>query len=59
MSRETRIIVGILLALVGLWGGAYLCHLYHGSWQELPAFLTAFAFGISGVGLTVSGFVYD
>ena len=55
MRRETRIIVGVLLALVGLWGGAYLYDLYKDGWQAFPTWCTAIVFFAGGALLVISG----
>lgn len=56
MSKSTTIICGVLLAQVGLWGGAYLNHQFtFQDWQSFPVFITSGSVFLVGVFLTAWG----
>jgi len=48
-----RFVVGMLVALLSIWGGAYVLHIGEDTWMEVPAFLTSVTITIIGVTFAV------
>jgi hypothetical protein len=51
------LLLGVLLALAALWGGAYFLDLYpFKHWANFPVFVTAMVAFLGGVFLAISSF---
>lgn len=48
---------GVVLFLIGLWGGSWAFYEYGTSWAEFPLSMTAFGLCFSGVFVAVHGFL--
>jgi hypothetical protein len=49
--------LGLLLFLLGLWGGSYLLSLFHDTWAGFPILMTSFiigAMGAAGMGMGIA-----
>ena len=56
MTKTIKIITGLVIGLVSLWGGAYLMDIagMH-NWYSFPLAVTMFICGITGVVIFVNG----
>lgn len=52
-------IFGIVLFLVGLWGGAYAWDALNGTWAHFPAVMTAVCVCVAGIPVFVYGYWGD
>lgn len=60
MKKIAMTILGALLILISLWGGAYFLHIYsHTTWQNFPIFMTAFFSGIAGGAILAYSLAHD
>ncbi len=44
-----KIVLGIFLCLLSLWGGAFLVDYFHGTAYHFPAMMTAVMVGCGGI----------
>ena len=56
MTHKTIFVLGLALALVSLWGGAYAYHDLADTWMQVPAAVTATVLGFIGIVLACFGF---
>lgn len=56
MKRSHSVLAGIALAMLGLWGGAYLADYFaYSDWRRFPSLITALLIFVTGMGLAVIG----
>lgn len=48
-------LLGIVIVMVSLWGGAYILHDSGHTWYSFPTFMTSFNFGVLGVFIFIYG----
>ena len=61
-NSMTIFVLGLALALVSLWGGAYAYHALADTWMQGPAEVTTTVLGIIGIVLAcfgIGGFVAE